>query len=241
MAAKVRNRVRNVRLESGDLVVIRTRRGYYFNAWDSSGDVGASVLAYPPDLNMANISDEIFTLIKVGGSAGNTIQNEDRIVIRTPYGYYFNADGSRGKVSASRLAYYPDPTFSDEIFTILLGEAIAYRAEVYHQFKALYQTVLGLVMDDDGWQTYFTFLANGGALEQVQVRNAIAQSAEAANALKALHQEVWGRPIDAAYLNHYTFLLSTDGTLADVRADMEALHLETVVVPVLSSLSILLQ
>jgi hypothetical protein len=56
-----------------------------------------------------------------------------------------------------------------------------------------------------------------------------------------MYQEIWGRPIDVADLNYYTFLLSTGGTLAAVRADMEALHLQNVVVPVLSSISILLQ
>ena len=92
-------------------------------------------------------------------------------------------------------------------------------------------------MDDDGWQTYANALANGWTLGQV--RNVIAHSAEAANALKALHQEVWGRPIDAAYLDYYTFLLSTDGTLAAVRADMKALHLQMVVLPVLIAISLI--
>ena len=59
--------------------------------------------------------------------------------------------------------------------------------------------------------------------------------------VEEIYQEVWGRPIDSEYLAYYTFLLSTDGTLADVRADMEALHLQTVVVPVLSILFVLLQ
>jgi hypothetical protein len=61
------------------------------------------------------------------------------------------------------------------------------------------------------------------------------------NAVQKMYQEIWGRPIDVADLNYYTFLLSTGGTLAAVRADMEALHLQNVVVPVLSSISILLQ
>jgi hypothetical protein len=59
------------------------------------------------------------------------------------------------------------------------------------------------------------------------------------NAVQKMYQEVWGRPIDAAYLDYYTFLLSTDGTLADVRADMEALHLQMVVLPVLIAVSLI--
>ena len=62
-----------------------------------------------------------------------------------------------------------------------------------------------------------------------------------ANAVQKMYQEVWGRPIDTAYLGYYIFLLSTDGTLADVRADMEALHLQTVVLPVLITVSLILQ
>ena len=56
---------------------------------------------------------------------------------------------------------------------------------------------------------------------------------EVSSRLQALYQDIWGRPIDSAYLDYYTFLLSTDGTLADVRADMQELHLQTVVLPVL--------
>jgi hypothetical protein len=103
--------------------------------------------------------------------------------------------------------------------------------------EAIYQAVLGRAMDDSGWQTHAALLAQGWTLGQV--RNAIAHSPEASNNLKALYQAVWGRPIDAAYLDYYTFLLSTDGTLVDVRADTEALHLQTVVLPVLIAVSIL--
>jgi hypothetical protein len=42
-------------------------------------------------------------------------------------------------------------------------------------------------------------------------------------------------------LCYHTFLLSIGETLADVRADMEALHRQTIVVPVLTVLSVLLQ
>ena len=59
--------------------------------------------------------------------------------------------------------------------------------------------------------------------------------------VSALYQDVWGQPITPEALADYTFLLSTDGTLADVRADMEALHLQTVVLPTLIATSGLLQ
>jgi hypothetical protein len=111
-----------------------------------------------------------------------------------------------------------------------------YTPEASVRLEGIYQAVLGRAMDDSGKQTYANALTNGWTLGQV--RDVIAHSAEAANALKALHQKVWGRPIDAAYLDYYTFLLPTDGTLADVRADMEALHLQMVALPALIAISL---
>lgn len=116
-------------------------------------------------------------------------------------------------------------------------EAIAHSPEAHDRLEAIYQVVLGRAMENGGWQTHPALLAQGWTLDQV--RNAIAHSPEASNDLKALYLEVWGHPIDSAYLDYYTFLLSTDGTLADVRADMEALRLQTVVLPVLIAVSVL--
>jgi hypothetical protein len=115
--------------------------------------------------------------------------------------------------------------------------------KMYHQARDIdniYRTVLARPAIAAEILTHSNSLASGQTLGQV--RNVIAHSPDASGRLEDIYQEVWGRPIDAAYLDYYTFLLSTGGTLTDVRADMEALHLQTVVVPVLSSIfSILLQ
>jgi hypothetical protein len=113
------------------------------------------------------------------------------------------------------------------------------KEETTNILMATFQAVLGRAMQASEQQTYCNHLASGGTL--AQVRQAIASGAEAYSSLAAIYQEVWKRPIDSGYLDYYTFLLATDGTLTDVRADMEALHIQTVVVPVLSIISVLLQ
>src|SRR2546422_6698913 len=110
--------------------------------------------------------------------------------MRTRRGTYFNAYDSNGPVSAQALQAHPDPLVSDEIFTILLGEAIARRAEAYYLLQALYQAVLGRTMDDSGWQTHSTLLASGWTLGQV--RDAIAHSPEAHVHLEDIYQAVLG-------------------------------------------------
>jgi hypothetical protein len=170
---------------------------------------------------------ERFTLQKVGGSSGQ-IRSGDTVALLAYSGrHYVVADYTGGReVRADRVALGPW-----EQFTIHMPDAAP--------LEALYQAVLGQGIDDSTMPTYADALANGWTLEQV--RNAMAHSAEATNALKVLHQEVWGRPIDSDYLDYYIFHLATAGTLADVRVDMAALHLQTVILPVLTAISLILQ
>ena len=192
------------------LMSLRTRRGTYFNAYDSTGPVSAGhPQAHPDPL----VSDEIFTLIDRNGWQ---LESGDRVVIRTRRGTYFNAWDSSGNVSASRLAYHPDSTVSDEIFTILLGETITHRAEVYHQLQALYQAVLGRAIDDSGWQTYSNAVLTSGWTPE-QVRNDIAHSPEAYGYLEGIYQAVLGRAMDDSGKQTYSNALANGWTLGQVR------------------------
>jgi hypothetical protein len=100
-------------LKNGDLIMLKTRAGYYVNSYDSRGALKAI-----PEANFdPNVSDEIFRLKKIDGSSGSTIRNGDKILIQTRRGYFFNCVGSIGKCQAIENANY-DPKVSDEIFTI---------------------------------------------------------------------------------------------------------------------------
>src|SRR4051794_33841782 len=69
---------------SGDRVQLLTRRAYFLNCHDSVGNVAATPQA---SLN-PNVSDEIFTILKVGGD--NVLRGGDMVVIRTRKGLYLN-------------------------------------------------------------------------------------------------------------------------------------------------------
>ena len=101
----------------------------------------------------------------------------------------------------------------------------------------VYRAIVGAESPADWQAAYESYLRQHG-LEQLKAQ-IVADHGR--HRIEALYQEVWGHPIDSEYRDYYIFLLSTDGTLAAVRADMEALHRQTIVVPVLAVLSILLQ
>ncbi|MDJ0717186.1 MAG: hypothetical protein QNJ54_23710 [Prochloraceae cyanobacterium] len=100
-------------LKDGDRICIKTRRGYYLNAYDSTGNVTAIPRGNCSDINR---SDEIFRIVKVNGSG--TISSGDRICIKTRRGYYLNAYDSKGNVTAIPRGNCSDINRSDEIFRI---------------------------------------------------------------------------------------------------------------------------
>lgn len=99
---------------SGDQVVIKTRRGHNFNSYASAG----AVSAIPAASLDPSVSDEVFTVRKVGGSAGSAVRSTDQIMITTRTGYYLNSHASVGAVSAIPTASF-NPTESDEIFSVV--------------------------------------------------------------------------------------------------------------------------
>ncbi len=94
-------------------VVFKTRKGYYINAYDSTGNVRAQATG---NCSNVNVSDEIFTIYKVNGSG--RIRNGDKVYLRTRKGYYINAYDSTGNVRAQKTGNIYDINASDEIFTI---------------------------------------------------------------------------------------------------------------------------
>ena len=100
-------------LKSGDKLCIKTRKGYYINAYDSTGNVRAQRTGNCSDVNA---SDEIFTIYKVDGSG--RIRSGDKVYLKTRKGYYINAYDSTGDVRAQRTGNTTNVNASDEIFTI---------------------------------------------------------------------------------------------------------------------------
>lgn len=98
-------------INSGDRILLKTRRDYYLNSYDSTG----AVSAINSHSDNEHISDEIFTIERLSGSGA--IHDGDQVLIRTRRNYYFNAYDSRGGVTAIPSANR-DPSISDEIFTI---------------------------------------------------------------------------------------------------------------------------
>jgi hypothetical protein len=100
-------------IQSDDRIQICTRRGCYFNSFDSTGAVSAIPTFSADPL----VSDEIFRIRKVGGSPSDDIHSGDQVELITRRGYYFNIFDSIGAVSAIPTAS-PNPAISDEIFFI---------------------------------------------------------------------------------------------------------------------------
>lgn len=96
----------------GDRIVIKTRRGYYFNSYDSAGPV-SGVPGFSAD---PNASDEIFTIARVNGQPG-ALRSGDAVYFITRRGYYLNAFDSIGDVKAIN-GYSDNPAISDEIFRL---------------------------------------------------------------------------------------------------------------------------
>ena len=99
------------RLYSGDAIAIKARRtGYYFNMWDSRGNLeGTTNHITTPN------SDSVFVIEKVHGSGA--INNGDAVAIKSRrLGYYFNMFDATGNVEGT--TNHITPPNSDSVFII---------------------------------------------------------------------------------------------------------------------------
>jgi hypothetical protein len=106
-----------------------------------------------------------------------------------------------------------------------------------NSLDALLQEVAGRSydpqVDNHTYTGYQGWMLNGFIETYQELRERVATSWEVKTQLMNMYAEVWGQLIDPEDLNDYTALLSLDWTLAEVRADMEEVYFQTVVVPVL--------
>ncbi|OYQ67175.1 hypothetical protein B9G53_02140 [Pseudanabaena sp. SR411] len=107
----------NLGLITLSLITLETRRGFFFNCHNSVGSVQAIANAnFDPA-----VSDEIFSIVKLGDGSNNqdkSINSEDKVLLRSRRGFFFNCHDSVGSVQGIANANF-DPAVSDEIFTIV--------------------------------------------------------------------------------------------------------------------------
>jgi hypothetical protein len=106
----------------------------------------------------------------------------------------------------------------------------------------IYQDVLNRPIDESGYMTYSSALANG-FMTLAEIRHAVAYSPEARNLLEVIYREIWGRTIEQENYEFYASALAVSWSLANVRADIEARFFQDVIIPTSSIINtiILLQ